>query len=268
MRLVLHAGFHKTGTSSVQQALVANRAALAGHARIFLKADFKPLADACRAASVSDSLDDYARVTQAAAGFGSTLDPADPRPVLMASEDLSGIVPGRRGVLGYQAAPQIMRALLDGFAQSLPAAEPTLFFSTRAADAWVRSVWWQNLRSTRLSAGLDRFSIDLAAGSDLDRAVRWIRAAVAPVPVVTARLEHSGQKPLGPLDPVLDLLDLPTDLRAGLALGPVANAAPAQGLPEVFLALNRSGLTDTAVSDAKRRLRRAARRQMNGEQDG
>ena len=44
--VVIHAGFHKTGTTSVQTALTENAERLAPHLRVLLKPDFKPLTDA------------------------------------------------------------------------------------------------------------------------------------------------------------------------------------------------------------------------------
>jgi hypothetical protein len=48
-RVILHAGFHKTGTTSVQEFLRANRSALKKHVAIRLKPQMRDLIHAARA---------------------------------------------------------------------------------------------------------------------------------------------------------------------------------------------------------------------------
>ena len=52
MRLVLHAGFHKTGTTSLQQTLRKNKRLLSRHWRVFTRLGQEPLCEAARAYSV------------------------------------------------------------------------------------------------------------------------------------------------------------------------------------------------------------------------
>ncbi|MBS0125820.1 hypothetical protein [Thetidibacter halocola] len=261
-RIVVHAGFHKTGTSSVQTMIDRNRVVLAPVLRAFLKPDFTPLTEAARGFSAAPHKVPPAAVGIAARAFFATLDPADPRPVLMSSEDLSGHMPGRRGIDRYGAAPTVMRQIADAarghFGET---AEVTFHFSTRGAEAWLRSVWWQNLRVTRLTDDLPGFTRAHAGAADLEGIVAEVATAVAPARAVSVRLEDIVPCPRGPLEPLLDLLDLPASVRDALTVvGPV-NAQPDVDLGPVLLALNRSGFDDAHLSRAKTHLRRLANSQ-------
>ncbi|APX23055.1 MAG: hypothetical protein CML50_01690 [Rhodobacteraceae bacterium] len=263
-RIVIHAGFHKTGTTTVQTTLQANRALLEPHLRVCLKADFERLTKAARAYSLAPDEAGRAAVGREAARFFRRLDRDDPRPVLMASEDLSGHLPGRRGLTRYHATAEIMALLSETAVARLDAA-PVFFFSTRERDAWLRSTWWQNLRSTRLTLDLDRYAEELAGAVDLEAIVAEVAVRVGPAQVASEPLETSRSRREGPLAPLLDLVALPPEPRAALELRPPENVQPDIGLAEVFLALNRSGLDDRHLREAKKTLRRLAIRQADGD---
>lgn len=254
MRVILHAGFHKTGTSTVQQALFHNRDALTPHLRLVPRARMAAAGGAARAWSAGgDPLDlalfgyELAQVMQEWGGD-------DSRPVVISAEDLCGQMPGRAGVASYAAAEPLMRRVADTLAAVHPNAAPVFYFSTRRAGDWLASVHAQHLRAARMTLSASAFARRYRAAADLARVVDGIEAALAPLPVHRCALEQSRARPLGPLDPLLDLLDLPEGLRDGLEPQPPVNAALPQGCLQELLALNRSDLDDTALRAAKRAL--------------
>ena len=262
-RVVIHAGFHKTGTTSVQSTLRANRALLEPHLRVYLKADFDALTEATRAFCAAPE-DDAAlnAVGRYAMRFFRRIERDDPRPILMSSEDLSGHLPGRRRRPGYHAAPRIMSVIAENarhrFGDNL---DLILFFSTRDSDTWLRSTWWQNLRSTRLTDDLDLYATRPEVATDLTGTVEAVAKAVAPARVMSESLDLSRDRREGPLAPLLDLFALVPEIRDALAILPPVNAQPVSGLDEVFLALNRSALSEENLRDAKKNLRRIANKQ-------
>lgn len=259
-RIVIHAGFHKTGTTSVQTMAARNAKLLAPHARVFLRDDFRAVTDAARAYSMSQGADALDRVFDAAAGFLRKLDHSDPRPVALLSEDLSGHLPGRHSIRSYCAAPALMAQLaaacVERFGESV---EVTFHFSTRSAAPWFRSAYWQILRTSRRVEGPEDFARLFANAADFDSVTEAVAEAVDPFPVQVAMLEEIADMPQGPMTPILDLLDVPDDIRAQLDPGPPANSKP-QGLDDVFLALNRTGLPDGKVASLKKTILRMARR--------
>jgi hypothetical protein len=265
-RLVIHAGFHKTGTTSVQQALADNAALLAPHLRICLRAEMQPLIDKARGYSLRRSAQRRHSVFEAARAVFAGL-ATETRPVLVSAEDLSGFMPGRREVRDYEAVPAIMAEIERGAEAALGALDLTFYFSTRQPRLWVKSLWWQNLRNHRLDMDLPKYRRKTEAIADLDRVVRATGEAVARARVEAVSLDITQSLPEGPLTPLLELLELPSPPRGALLFGPPANRRPEVGLERVFLELNRSGLSDELVMRTKTLLQRAARREAKHEKD-
>ncbi len=262
-RIVIHAGFHKTGTTSVQSLIRTNKRLLERQIRCYLKPDFEALTEFARLFSVAPSERSLTDLREAADLFFLSIDPEDPRDILMSSEDLSGHLPGRRGLDRYDAASLIMVQLAEAARARFGAQVDLVFyFSTRGRDAWLRSTYWQNLRVTRLVLDYDSYAAQIAAAADLDEVLVEVAEAVAPHEVSALPLEESTDLPQGPLTPLLDLTDFSEVTRAKLHLLPPENVQPDLGLEPVFLALNRSGLKDRYVSEAKKQLRQFANRQM------
>ncbi|MCC1494281.1 hypothetical protein [Cognatishimia sp. F0-27] len=261
-RIVVHAGFHKTGTTSTQNFLRENRAALSEHVQILLKADMVDLTEAARRYSIKRTAQRQAALEQAATQTFEALDRHDRRAILLASEDLSGHMPGRRGVTQYDAAPVCLRSVQRAIGARFGNVAQVIFvLSTRAPDPWLRSTWWQTLRSTRLTKDFETYAAGLPAAADHAATLREITQAVFPAQVRAFSLEDARAMSLGPVTPLLDFLDVTGAQRQNLCPVPVANRQPGNGLAEVFLALNRSGLSDAALRQAKRNLLQIANKE-------
>ena len=258
--LIIHAGFHKTGTTSVQTMAARNAKLLAPHARIYLRDDFRAVTDAARAYSVSHRADALDAVFNAARAFLRKLDGNDPRPIALLSEDLSGHLPGRHNIRSYCAAPALMAQLAAACVERFgEKAQVTFHFSTRLPEPWFRSAYWQILRSARRVEGPEEFAKLFEQAADFDSVTQAVAEAVDPFPVQIATLEDLTDMPQGPMTPILDWLNIPDDICARLDPGPPANSKP-QGLDDVFLALNRTGLPDGKVASLKKTILRMARR--------
>ena len=247
----MHAGFHKTGTTTVQKALQQNRATLTPHVNVILRPGMVAVCEAARAYSASADVLDLALFQYELAQLAESWDISDTRPRLLTSEDLGGHMPGRRGLTSYTATPQLMRTLAETLGEIRPDAQVQFFFSTRAADPWLTSCYVQHLRATRITQTFDEYARTYRESARLSSAIDQIAAAVTPHPVHHCALESSQTRPLGPLDPVLDLIGLPHAVRAGLIPHPPANTAPPQVQIDQMLALNRSNLGAKAWRAAK-----------------
>ncbi len=257
MRLIVHAGFHKTGTTSVQKMLRKNKRKLSHDLRLFTRPQMIPVCEAARAYSIQRSPMDLALLAYEWAQFLQSLPPDDPRPVLVSSEDLSGHMPGRHGLTGYDAAPALMKCLVDTAKECFQAPDITLFFSTRAPVAWVRSCYAHHLRSTRITESRTEYEQHALPRGDLIHYVRAVRAAVPGIAVHHAALEATTKRRLGPLSPLLDLADVPSERRRKLIVVPPANVARKEGILQKLLHLNQSDLTDDALSTAKKQVLRS-----------
>jgi len=137
-----------------------------------------------------------------------------------------------------------------------------VLYTTRDAEPWLKSLYWQNLRAQRLTEDFETFRARLAPAADLGGIVAETRALLGAQAEVHGRaIEACGAPPLGPLGAALDLLDLPKDHLAPL---PRHNLQPEDAAARL-LALNRSGLPDGALQEAKRAVLRDHRRSASPE---
>lgn len=251
MRVILHAGFHKTGTSSVQATLRANRRRLKPHLRVILRPAMVAACDSARAYSISGDPLDLALFQYELAQLAEGWDVRDTRPVLISAEDLCGHMPGRHGLAGYDAAPQLMLTAAQTLAEIRPEARVEFIFTTRAAEPWLASCHAQHLRAMRMRLDRAEFARAWRGAADLPALVATIAQVLAPRAVHQAALEDCAHRRLGPLDPILDILALPDRLRAALVPQPPANRAPSPARQAELLRLNRSDLSDGELKRAK-----------------
>lgn len=238
--VVIHAGFHKTGTTSVQAALAAHREALAPVFALQLPRGpaFRTLTRAARLWSAERRPMAMRLYRQALAQWLGGLDLAAGQGLIVSSEDLAGHMPGDFGITDYGAAPRLLAELARGLRAAFPGADLRVVLGTRAPGAWLASLHWQQAkRHTMLedaAAFADRMAGAVRTGPVLEAVARATGA-----PVHAAPLEEQAQRRLGPVEAIYDAAGLGADLRAHLAPVPAANrGAPAQ-LVAAFVALNR-----------------------------
>lgn len=252
-RIVIHAGFHKTGTTSIQRTLRKNKRLLSPTVRVLLRDGMVGLCEAARAYSIDKSPLNLGLVQFETAetllnfgDFDGTL--------LLSSEDLSGHMPGRRGLNSYDAAPKILNAIYNAAVEVFPKVEVSFFFGTRAAEPWLKSCYVQHLRATRITQSVAEYAMSHKGSAQLGKAVDAVQNAVPNASVLSSALEDCSSLKLGPLDPLLDHLGTPQTIKDQFESFPPANTAPPQAKMDKLLALNRSDLSDADLKLAKRAL--------------
>jgi hypothetical protein len=238
-RIVLHAGFHKTGTSTVQQVLRANRPLLQPELAMRLKGQMKELMHATRGFS---TWRDPLTLAKATRRFGAVLDSlvAMPRRVLVVSaEELSGHMPGREGLVDYSAAPILLQRFSDEITARFPGAEQVIYFSTRDPNAWMRSAYWEHVKSSSMTLDYDGFLAANENAADFDRIIQAVKNSVK-AQVHSTPLEACNALPLGPADPLFDLCDLSPKLRAQITPQPATNQRLDDGVLLALLQANRA----------------------------
>lgn len=257
--IIVHAGYHKTGTTSLQDFLRDNAATLAPYLRFHGKADFLAAGANARIYAQRPFPWRLWRFRRAFRQFLRTIAPGGT--IILSRETFSGGMPGHRRLGGAlmtsyakpatKLAQVIITELRRRFGQNT---EITFFYTTREREDWVRSVHGHLLRSIRLTDDFDRFR---ARFSDLKGpAVEAAQMAeiLSPIPVVTAALEDYANHREGPAAAILDLLDVPVNLRGTLKPAPAANPGQSTELRERFRALNAKPLGKTALKREKRNL--------------
>lgn len=249
-KIVIHAGFHKTGTSTVQAVLRANRKALMPALAIRLKGQMPELIHATRGYSTYKTAEALDKVGRRFDALLADLPGMPRRTLLLSAEELSGHMPGRGELADYSAAPVLMYLFWQR-ARAAFAQTPVEFcFGIRDADAWQRSAWAEHVKSSGMILDFGEFCAQYPLASDLSVVVQQIKGRV-PAPVHSHTLEDSAARSLGPADPVLDLCDIPADLRANLIPQPPQNARLSDSTLAALLDINRSHKDSGARKAAK-----------------
>lgn len=249
-RIVIHAGFHKTGTSTVQAVLRGNRAALRPFLRSVLKGEIEPL---CHAARGYSTWRDPFTLDKFAARFAALLDRvgAMPKRVLcLSAEELAGHMPGRAGIADYGAALELAREMARVAESRAPGTPVAFYYSTRTPQDWLESAYWEHVKSSAMTLDFADFAARHRAAADLDAMAERIAAEL---PVTRIRLEDSRAHPAGPAGPLLDLCGVPRRAQAALRLPPPVNERRDARVLLELLAANR----DYTDRDARRAAKRA-----------
>jgi hypothetical protein len=247
-RVLLHVGFHKTGTSSMQHLLWFNRALLSSHLDFLLVQPLKVATRHCLAFSRSRDPQHLSALSRALDTIFAAQPELGQRDLILSSESLSGVMPGWGGIVDYAAVPALSKHLTAYFTDRFPNAEVKLVFSTRAPDDWLASLWRHQVRWRRMTMDFDDFAMHFRKGADLESFVATVAKLVHPVAVYSLALEESQHHPKGPGGALLELIDLPTVVRDAIA--PVGRGNPRQddSLNKRFLAMNRSDVSDIELN--------------------
>ncbi|MEP5729021.1 MAG: hypothetical protein ABJL67_06575 [Sulfitobacter sp.] len=249
-RIIIHAGFHKTGTSTVQAVLRENRVAMKKQVALRLRWHLRDVVAATRGYSIDQ---DPLTLIKAQTRFGAVMNelPGMPRRTLILSaEELCGHLPGHSGLKDYAAAPVLLYAYWEIAKARFPQAEILIFLTLRKPDAWLASAHWEHVRSSDMTMTLNAFRAQFYRAADLRGMANEIAARV-PVPVHVHTLENCRDLPLGPADPLLDLCDLPLTVRAGLVPVPAANQRLGEDVLQAMIEVNRTTSDSAARNAAK-----------------
>lgn len=254
-RVVIHAGFHKTGTSSVQAVLRENRKLLYPHMALGVRGKLEPVLAAARGFS---TWRDPISLTKAGFRFGEylrDLNLSPKRQLLVSAEEMSGHMAGRGDIVDYSAAPDLMRAYTDELELAYgDRLKLTFFFTLRRPETWIKSAYWEHVKSARLTLDFEEFEDRYPKAANFGPIIDRITEMVAPHGVKTAWLEDVGSLPLGPATPILDLLRLPLHKKEALLPAPRRNIRGSDELLQKFLEINRSEISSEAAKDHKQAL--------------
>ncbi len=259
VRVIVHAGFHKTGTSSLQDYLRDHRELLSDRVAVYLKNDF------LRAGNLGRiyGLKPYPwRRRQFRDTFREFLDGITDDPVIFLSwEGFSGVMPGHRRFLTGQisnysrAAIPLARTIGAELKRRFgPETQVEFLYTLRDPEDWLRSVYGHLVRSIRITDDFSGFRDSFDPVPDLAREAALIARALAPIPVHVVRLEDVGATPQGPATALLDLIGMPQGDRAALPLAIRANKGLSPDAEAEFLRLNREVTDSVALKRQKDRI--------------
>ncbi len=238
-KIVIHAGFHKTGTSTVQAVLRANRKTLMPSLAIRLKGQMQELVSATRGYSTYSTGDALDKVSRRFDALLAELPGMPRRTLLLSAEELSGHMPGRGALADYRAAAVLAYLFWQRAQRAMPNTPLVFCFATRTPTAWLRSAWAEHVKSSGMTLEFAEFCARYPDAADLQSIVSEVRGRV-PAPVHSYALEDCANLPLGPADPVLDLCDIPPDTRTMLIPQPPQNTRLGEDILATLLEINRT----------------------------
>lgn len=251
VRVLVHAGFHKTGTSSLQDFLKINRTALSPWFISYGKADFRSAGAHARRYGERPFPWRRAMFRRALRRF--LRDVPDDQNIVLTRETFSGGMPGHRRALGglmtgyAQTAVPLAHVIVQELHRRFgPQVDITFFYTLRDKDGWIASVHGHLLRSIRLRDDFKTFRARFPDLKGPSEEARVIARALAPVPVKTAALEEYSDDPAGCARVILDHFTIPSEVRAHLCPAPRSNVGQSPQTRQAFLDLNRR-IRDKAV---------------------
>ena len=255
--IVIHPGFHKTGTSTLQQVLRLNRPALKRQLRIVLRGEMRDLVHAARGYSTwrdPFTLDKFARRFR---DLLERLGRMPKRVLCLSCEELSGHLPGREGIPDYSAATVLAAEMARIAAEVHPGTPLHFHLTLRQTEPWLRSAYWEHVKASSMTKGWEEFAEATRPGADLAAAADAMAAAL-PCPVHRSWLEESATLPLGPAGPLLELCGVSGEALRGLEPVPPANTRPDDSVLLALLAANRDYTDRDARAAAKQAILSAA----------
>ncbi len=253
MRMIVHAGFHKSGTTSVQMMLRSNRALIESEFSIYMRGRIRAICEAARAWSIRREPLEMSLYQFELADWMAGLDRDDTRPTLISAEDLAGHMPGRHRLLRYDAAPALLATWAEIAQEMFPGIALDFCFSTREAGPWMRSAHAQNIRATRSVETRDAFTARMAATTDLTADAEAVRDSLPEGAMLHHwRLEDHANGPLGPLDPLLDLVGASQQMRRAIQPEPPSNKSLPPHKLEELRQLNARDIPRADLHDLKR----------------
>lgn len=244
--LIVHAGFHKTGTTTIQNTLAAHRDTLRPHVQIVLRNDMIPLCETARGYSISGSEFDLGLVAYEAAYLAESWQNDT---IILSSEDLMGHMPGRHGLTQYSAAPSLSATMTQTWQDACPGVEIVWLFTTRAADPWLTSCHVQHLRAGKTTLTAAEYACAFKQSANLEGCVEQIRKAVAPADVRAVALEtHQANL----VEPLLSVAQVPLDVRVRIKPRPAANTSPSTDKITAMLNRNRAQVPRSTRQKADR----------------
>ncbi len=244
-KIIVHMGFHKTGTSSLQSYLRRYKNELKPYADIYLHEDFGHLGETGRAYARFTTIVRRLLFRRSLRNFLASIPNAET--LVMSRETFCGIMPGHRrfecfGIYRVNPVAKILaREMVHGLRNRFGyEPEIILLYTTRDRDEWIQSAWGHVVRSIRMTLNKDQFAAKLKNVKSLEKEVKKIQEYVNGAVVISASLGELKKHPLGPANAVVSLLDLPSNWAEKYPMKTVNNVGYTSELQQRFLEMNRN----------------------------
>jgi hypothetical protein len=262
-RVLLHLGFHKTGTTSAQGFLRQNAPVIRKHYIFLGPGRTRPMGLTRAALAFTDNgTDAERRAFQSQLSHSlKQLSFGQARGLIISDENIGGRRPDQDLDYAYKHLPQVLEACIDPIKHHFAPedCDIAVYLSTRDPQAWARSLWGHAVAKTHLSEAQDAFVTRATSVLSLNERVSAVRARLNGIPVRSERLEDLAPQPFGPGAPFADWLKAGPGDFSGLVPGQhLGKGHPAEDL-DALHSLNRK-IPDKTVLDLLKAERIAERK--------
>lgn len=239
-RVLVQAGFHKTGNKSIQSFFRQNEQALAPFCRMVFKWNMR---DANSAAHAFGTRPGPLRRNEMRQAFRADVQRIAAQPAttyLLFAEDLAGPMPGLNDVPNYGAAPLIAKELCRvALAQFGPETSVSFHYTTRKPDPWVSSLYRHHVLDGRLITPFADFQQQYLQAANFENVLAEIGRKARPAGVVSQSLEATQDLRFGPASSLLDQLQVPQAVISDLMPPQLEHKGLAEDMVGEMLKLNR-----------------------------
>ncbi|MFT4716519.1 MAG: hypothetical protein ACI9ZD_000174 [Paracoccaceae bacterium] len=254
--VIVHAGYHKCATTSLQDFLQVNKDALRPYLHYYGKADFLTAGAHARIYSQRPYLWRLWRFRRSLRTFLNHIETTET--IVLSRETFSGSMPGHRKfsgamMMGYaDAAKPLSQVILSELRRRFGKDVTVIFaYSTREKESWIASIHGHLLRSIRLLDDLTTFRARFPSLRAPAEEAAEMTAYLAPVQVMNIPIEEYTNHPEGPAAALLDLLSVPKSIRSSFKPAKRTNSGQNADARAQFLALNREISNKTSLKQAK-----------------
>ena len=269
-QVIIHAGFHKTGTTSIQAMIERERNRLEAFAQFYIKSQVDPSPNIARLYGQRQNRHTLTRFESTFTVFLKTCPRG--KPIVISREQLCGALLTGRGRwpfrqdryhrVSLKLAQAQVRSVIRVFG---PDAQITLVYTVRDDAGYIRSAYGHFIRDTDLDVDFDTFRKGFRRKIDLQGCADRIAKALPTVTVKTATLSDLSAHVRGPGQLILDILDIPQDIQDKIA-APAKRNKPgiSDALAAQLLALNKADMRASDRKRAKHDLISAERKALHG----
>jgi hypothetical protein len=220
-KIILHTGFHKTGTSSLQFFLKENMHKLSPFAAFYFFDDLAEVSSAARLYGKKPLFWNRIKFRSELRRFLESIE--DRKSIVISCESLCGVMPGynglfRKRVKSYVPTARVLTGILCEELRSQFGGDVDilLLYTTRDSKPWLKSVFGHISRTKGGSENFLTFRNSFLTVPNLVEEAEKITANLTGIRIKTASLEKYTQTKYGPAMAVLEQLDLPLDVFDGL----------------------------------------------------
>ncbi len=216
-RFILHAGFHKTATTTLQHFLKENGEILSAQYSLWVSEFIKPISNKASKFSMQRDYEILTEMTERLSVYLEEEAKLHDLDVICSHEDFSGQLPGRsKSNNNYDAIFETLPALCETIKKSGLFTEIIVYFSTRDYTKWIESLYWHLIQSTNLRLELKTFKKQHRSFPDLEDIVTNIRKIMPELTIISANIDDYSTAEFGATTPFIDLIDPPMKIRENL----------------------------------------------------